>query len=221
MTDVRSPALPISAREPSWALFSHLAAFILAVVLPAFAAGVEVATRVFKTLLFDPLPTLAHVALVLAVPLVALRALLALRCPRKWPATRRVATVTGIAASISAFYGLVFLPLAPIAAFAIVWVPINPLPAIGLIPVLCAPSIAWLALALRSVARDPRAVVRDVVLGVLTGGALLVGAELAAYTVAREPVARAAFDQARVALPATWTTFQEVWADPSSWPGRR
>ena len=89
------------------------------VVLPAAAIGFELATRLCTQVLFDPLATPWHVALVGAVPLANLALWLRLR--RAVPPGRLWLLAGGGAAAVAAFYALVFLPLYPLAVIAIVF----------------------------------------------------------------------------------------------------
>jgi hypothetical protein len=100
--------------------------FFAGVLLPAIAIGTELFTKMCAQALFDPLPTLAHLALVTAVPCINLRLWLAWRTeaalPRGW------VFAGALAGGVAGCYALLFLPVYPLAAIAIIFFGLGLLP---------------------------------------------------------------------------------------------
>jgi len=96
------------------------------ILLPAFAIGFELVTRMCAESLFDPIPSLAHLALVTAVPAINLRLWLMGRregsVPRGW------LFAGAAAAGVGFCYSLLFLPIYPIAAIGIIFFGLGLLP---------------------------------------------------------------------------------------------
>jgi Vault protein inter-alpha-trypsin domain len=100
------------------------------VVLPIIVVGVELVTQMCADDIFDPLPTLAHIPLTLAVPAGNFwlwRSLQRAAAPSRW-----LPLAAGAALAISFFYALWFLPIAPLAAIAVLFfgfglLPLGPL----------------------------------------------------------------------------------------------
>src|SRR5438046_1551552 len=107
------------------------------VVLPLTTIGVELATRMCSQALFDPLPTLFHVALVVLVPLANL-ALYFPRLKRSATHVRWLSLANGGAVGIALIYTMLFLPILPIGAIAVVYWGIGLLPLTPLIALLAA-----------------------------------------------------------------------------------
>jgi len=102
--------------RPPYGTIAFVAMF--GVALPIAALLFETITGMCRQIFFDPLPTPFHFALYATIPLANARLLLALRrgeaVPPRW--TLLHAFSTGVAV----FYSLVFLPISPIAAFAVI-----------------------------------------------------------------------------------------------------
>lgn len=88
------------------------------VVLPSISIAVEATTHICAEEFFDPIPTLWHVLLVVFVPLANLQTWLAVRRGRTDRGTLLGAS-NAVAVGISAFYSVVYLPLLPLAFFAL------------------------------------------------------------------------------------------------------
>src|SRR5688500_4101020 len=102
--------------------FSLFAGFLL----PLFTIGFELVTRMCAETLFDPIPSLAHLALITAVPLVNLK-LWIMR--RREQAVGRGWIFAAVAATALGFcYALLFLPVYPIAAIGIIFFGLGLLP---------------------------------------------------------------------------------------------
>jgi hypothetical protein len=100
--------------------------FFAGVLLPAIAIGTELFTNMCAQALFDPLPTLAHLALVTSVPCINLRL---------WLARRNGETLSGgwvfagaMAGGVAFCYALLFLPVYPLAAIGIIFFGLGLLP---------------------------------------------------------------------------------------------
>ena len=138
--------------------------FAAGVLLPAFTIGFELLTRMCAQSLFDPLPTLAHLAIVVAVPVINLRLWL---FRRRAEPVGRVWIVAGAAAATVGFcYALQFMPLYPMAFIAIVFAGIGLLP---FAPLTAGVMALWTTIGLAR--RDPRPAGRVLAAGVL--GALI------------------------------------------------
>src|ERR1051325_8242545 len=88
------------------------------VILPAIAITVEATTNLCARMFLDPMPTSAHLLLVLLVPLAQLQVWFALR--RNDPNRLALAGVANsVVIAISLFYSVVYLPLVPIAALTL------------------------------------------------------------------------------------------------------
>ena len=117
-------------------------AWVLGVILPLGVLLFELIAGFCAEILFDPIPTWLHAALVLLVPVANAWALLggtrrqAVEAPRRF---RWMGIANGLAMGIAAFYALQFAIVTPFALLAIIWF------GIGLIPL--APLLAWIVAA--------------------------------------------------------------------------
>ncbi len=102
--------------------FSLFAGFLL----PAFTIIFELFTRMCAEALFDPLPSLAHLAAVTAVPLVNLKLLLMRK--REQAIGRGWLFSGAAAAAVGLSYALLFLPVYPIAVIGIIFFGLGLLP---------------------------------------------------------------------------------------------
>jgi hypothetical protein len=104
------------------AAFSLFAGFLL----PLFTIGFELVTRMCAETLFDPIPSLAHLALITAVPLLNLKLWIMRR--REQVAGRGWIFTAGAATAVGFCYALLFLPVYPIAAIGILFFGLGLLP---------------------------------------------------------------------------------------------
>src|SRR5688572_8819281 len=95
-------------------------------LLPAFAIAFELITRMCAEALFDPLPSLAHLAVVTAVPLINLKLLLMRK--REQPIARGWLFAGAAAAAVGLSYALLFLPVYPFAVIGIIFFGLGLLP---------------------------------------------------------------------------------------------
>jgi len=138
MTKQLSPnetSQPTTADDTKLPLISWLFILLAGIVLPAFTLGFEAVTQSSAEAFFDPIPKLPHAMLIALVPLA--NAWLLLELARSRPSGGRaggwlVASGMGIAT----FYAVLYLPLTPLAPFAIIF-------GIGLLPL--APLLSLLA----------------------------------------------------------------------------
>lgn len=102
-----SPARPT---QPEAAPRAGVVTFLIGILIPAATFIIELATGMCAGAFFDPMPTLLHIGLVAAVPLINLAVWLAIytRDPRRknW-----LSWANGAAIGIAGFYSLLFLPL--------------------------------------------------------------------------------------------------------------
>jgi len=99
-------------KKPGWVLF------VLGVIYPAAVIAFEIFSNMCAETFFDPIPTVWHTLLVLCVPLANLLLWLQLR-NEQFESINRLSFFAAISLGISGFYALVFLPLTPVAVFAI------------------------------------------------------------------------------------------------------
>lgn len=112
------PVVKQPQKQQSWVL-------VCGVALPLAVVVFELATRFCAQNFFDPMPTLAHVALITFVPVSNL--LLWLQVNGKtWPGFRQppnlrwAMVLNGAALAIAGFYSLIFLPMLPLALLALI-----------------------------------------------------------------------------------------------------
>lgn len=116
--------------------------WIFGVALPLGVWLFELGAGFCAEILFDPLPTWAHVALVALVPLANAWALVAASRTRvvasggKW--IRIVGGLNGAAIGIAAYYALQFAMATPFAALAILYFGIGLIPLAPLVSLVCA-----------------------------------------------------------------------------------
>jgi hypothetical protein len=87
-------------------------------VLPSIVILIEITSGICAQMFFDPLPTLWHKLLVIAVPTANLLVIYGLwrdDAEYHW----RLGLANGLAAVVSAFYTIVYLPLMPLALVAL------------------------------------------------------------------------------------------------------
>ncbi len=95
----------------------HATIWLFGIVLPAVTMAIELSTQMCAESYVDPLPTMFHAALVIAVPVANLLGWLALsqRIFWRW----QVSALLGIALGVEVLYTMVFLPIMPIGALVI------------------------------------------------------------------------------------------------------
>jgi hypothetical protein len=125
----------------------RLGLLVFGVVLPFLTLGIELATHMCGGAFFDPIPNWGQTLLVAAVPITNLLVWCALRsswllkrlqpCPRTIESFIRRRTeflirfmflANAVAAGVSLFFAVLFLPLIPFAAYAIVFFGLGLLP---------------------------------------------------------------------------------------------
>jgi hypothetical protein len=135
---------------------------LVGVLFPAFTIAYELVTRLCANALFDPLATLAHLAIVVAVPALNFKLWLLRR--REQPAARGWLFAGAAAMAVSFSYALLFLPIYPIAAIGVVYF------GLGLLPFApFAAGAAGTAMVLSLGARDSRPIGRLLLGGTLAG----------------------------------------------------
>jgi hypothetical protein len=118
--------------RPGWFVF------VLGVVLPVATLFFELISGMSAGVLFDPLPSWLHVALVALVPAANFFVWRAAR--QKDPRhARLLGWLNGVAFGIASFYALLYLPFSPFAAFGLIWfglglIPLAPLIAVAVTP---------------------------------------------------------------------------------------
>jgi hypothetical protein len=123
--------------------------FVAGVFFPAFTIGFELLTRMCANALFDPLPSLGHLAAVVAVPAINLRLWLSWRADA---AIGRGWIFAGAGASaVAAGYTLLFAPIYPLAVIGILFAGLGLLPFAPL-----SAALAGITLSLRLARRDVR-----------------------------------------------------------------
>jgi hypothetical protein len=122
-----SPPEPAVAKPPSGAAPWYILSTIFGVVLPVAVIVTEWLTGLCAQAFFDPIPTMAHVALVSLVPAMNAAGIFLLGRPNR-AMPRWQPFLTGVALAVSAFYALVFLPLMPLAVVAVMFYGLGLLP---------------------------------------------------------------------------------------------
>ncbi|MDT8390129.1 MAG: VIT domain-containing protein [Lentisphaeria bacterium] len=103
---------------------------LFGILLPSLTLGLELLTRMCAATLFDPLPTAWHAVVVALVPIIHTLILISLlgKREKRWGIWGSLA---GVAAGISLYYALQFLPFVPFAIIGIVFgigiLPLSPL----------------------------------------------------------------------------------------------
>jgi hypothetical protein len=105
--------------------------FFFGVVLPLATLIIELITHMCAAAFFNPIPTLWHVLLVASVPVTNFLAWHAAR-ERKQEWLKWLGVANAFTVGIAFYYAVLYLPLAPIAAFAIIFfgwglLPLSPL----------------------------------------------------------------------------------------------
>ncbi len=118
-------------KQSSWVFY----VISFGIVLPVVALFVEFAWAWSAEILFDPIPTAFHVAMIAIVPVANFFGLLA-RYGHYRASIDRILFLNGVAIGISAFYTILFIPVMPLAAVALIWL-------IGLLPL--APVLSLIA----------------------------------------------------------------------------
>src|SRR5689334_16000712 len=111
-----SPAPP--PEPPELSGFWTVAIVLFGVLLPTITILVEALTHMCAEVLFDPLPTVAHVFALATVPLASFFSLRALR-RRDGAHLDAILLAQAFAVAVSGVYALLFAPITPIAAVAI------------------------------------------------------------------------------------------------------
>jgi vault protein inter-alpha-trypsin-like protein len=154
-----------------------------ALVLPSISILVELTTGICADTFFDPLPTVWHKVLVIAVPLANL---LVIRGLRRDDAEyqRRLGLANGLAVAVSTFYTVIYLPITPLAVVALLFVGLGFL---ALAPMLSLIASALLLRRLRQLQRMEKEArefdgstmnpMRDFGFGFALAGLMLVAAE--------------------------------------------
>jgi hypothetical protein len=105
----------------------HVVLVLFCILLPAASVLIELGTRMCADLIFDPLPTPWHVAMALLLP-AANAAVFWMTGRDRVTGRRWLGWLNGAAIGVGACYTLLFLPLLPIAVFAILALGIGLLP---------------------------------------------------------------------------------------------
>jgi len=147
---------------------------LLAVVWPAAVVLFETFSGFCAGVFFDPIPTLGHFMLLMAVPGVNLALWTATRFaePPRW--ARALPWLVGVTLVITLYYSLIFVPMAPLAVMALAAYGLGLLP---LTPFITLVGSLWLRARLarrHGVAADRR----TWIMGLTAGLALLAWAEL-------------------------------------------
>ena len=109
--------------------------FFAGVIMPAISITVEATTHMCAETFFDPIPTFWHLLLVIFVPLAQLQVWFAIR--RRNPDRLALAGfLSAVTIGISIYYSIVYLPLVPLALFALLF-------GLGLLPL--APFLSLIA----------------------------------------------------------------------------
>jgi hypothetical protein len=168
-----TPLAPSLPAPPPESRSGDILIALFGVALPTAVIILEAAFRLCAEAFFDPMPTWAHTLLIASAPATNAIALARTRqrntSPSPWLAGFLASSI-----AVSAFYALLFLPLAPIAVVAILYF------GLGLLPFGPATSClsAW-ALLRRMKALTPQASLRrPILIGALAGTAALIALDI-------------------------------------------
>src|SRR5262245_22844818 len=141
-----APYFVTSARRQQPGIFL----IFTALVLPSVSILIEITSGICAQTFFDPLPTVWHKVLVIAVPLANLLVIHGLwwsEAEYHW----RLGIANGLAVAVSAFYTIIYLPLTPLALVALLFVGLGLL---ALAPALWLIASALCLRQLRTLARE-------------------------------------------------------------------
>lgn len=164
-----TPLAPSLPTPPPESRSGDILIALFGVLLPSAVIAIEATTRLCAEAFFDPMPTWAHTLLIASVPATNAIALAQTRqhnaASAPWLAGLLAASI-----AISAFYALLFLPLAPIAVVAILYF------GLGLLPFGPATSClsAWALLRRMKATKPQNSLRRPILIGALTGTAALI-----------------------------------------------
>ena len=130
-----APVPSAVVEKPKPSAFRRGSMMFFAVILPLLIVLFEWVTNFCGATFFDPIPTPVHGLLLLAVPLLNAWLLRTVEQPSLEHPKRR-AIAAGLSFGVSAFYGLLFLPLVPLSVMALM--------AFGMGLLSLSPIIAWL-----------------------------------------------------------------------------
>jgi hypothetical protein len=125
---------------------------LFGVMLPVIALAVELASSMCAGTLFDPLPTILHVVLVALVPVANGVAIVSLRSASR-PAWKAAGWMNGVAIGVSGYYAVLFAIVTPFAVIGILFFGLGFLPLAPLLSLACALVLRG---KLRGAARDER-----------------------------------------------------------------
>lgn len=171
MTDNTAPHAPRTLSSLSILLFLSLTG----IALPAFTLGYELTTHASAQVLFDPVPTAFHGVLIALVPLS--------NAWLMWALTRDAPTahpylvhLQAFALGLSLFYALLYLPITPLAPFAVLIMGLGLLPLAPLLSLIA----GWKGRKLleRRLREQGRGALPGVGRGMLLAVAVLIAADL-------------------------------------------
>ncbi len=134
------PAPPLPSSRAAGGFLGKLSAGVLllfGVLLPLGTIVFELLTGACAGALFDPIPTMAHLALVTLVPLVNLAVWVAVYRDRlRWRTA--LGWANGFAIGVALVYALLFLPATPFAVIGILFYGLGFVPLTPLVALVCA-----------------------------------------------------------------------------------
>jgi len=191
-TKPEAPSFITSARRQQPGIFL----IFTALVLPSVSILVEIASGICAQMFFDPLPTVWHKVLVIAVPLANLLVIHGLwwgDAGYHW----RLGVANGLAVAVSTYYTIIYLPITPLALVAVLFVGLGLLalaPVLSLIAsALCLRQLQMLAREGGEVYASHRKPMRDFGFGFALAALILIAIEVPVI-VTRVWMAKAASD---------------------------
>jgi len=193
-----APSPPAPVELPRLSLFSTLLIVVGGIVMPIVTNLIEALTHMCADAFFDPLPTVGHLFAVAAVPLANAAALWVLKT-RAARHLHAAMFAQGFAVAVATVYSLLFVPLTPVALFAVVFWGLGLLPLTPLLSQIASlRALAALGVLRRALALPAR---RMGWAGLAAGVGALVALSIPA-TLTRVMLVRAASDDAAVSRPA-------------------
>ena len=143
--------------------------FFVVGLMPFISLLVELILRLSRDVAFDPLPSVAHVLLVCSVPVIAMFSWSATHAGPLRAVSSRIAFAHGVALAVAGVYCVAYVPHLPIAIFGIV---LFGLGFAAVEPVVCFPTLLFLAARMTRGSLTPERTRKDLWLGAACGLAL-------------------------------------------------
>lgn len=150
------------------------ALFTIVAVMPFVSLFVEMTIGLSKGLVFDPIPSFAHVLLIVAVPITAMITWSSARTETLGVVSDRIAFAHGATLAVAGVYFLAYVPHILLALFGILAFGLG---FAALEPIACFPALVYLAVSMQRRSLTPARTRGAIWLGAALGLALFAAAE--------------------------------------------